>query len=177
MAKELTDLAVRHIADKKLKVFDLCAGSGCIGISIARACKNAEVTLFEKSEKAFEYLLENAEGVNNAKPLLFDINNKYDGKADIIISNPPYIESGEIESLQSEVKHEPFMALDGGNDGLDFYRIINDKWFDNLNENGLLFLEIGEKQGEDVKNLLTNFRNVEIIKDIYGNDRMVKGLI
>ncbi len=175
--EELVELAIKHIGDKKLTVFDLCAGSGCIGLSIAKACPNTEVTLFEKSEKAFEYLLKNAEGVKNAKPLLYDINEAYEGRADIIISNPPYVRSDDIKELQSEVLREPEMALDGGEDGLDFYRIINDKWYKNLNENGLLFLEIGEEQGEDIIGILSNYKKIEVLKDIYGNDRMVKGMV
>ena len=93
--------------------------------------------------------------------------------ADVIVSNPPYIKSDDIKSLQKEVLREPLTALDGGEDGLDFYRIINDKWADKLNNNGTLLLEIGEEQGSSVKDILTNFSHKRVIKDMYGNDRIV----
>ena len=89
------------------------------------------------------------------------------------MSNPPYIKTFDIKNLQPEVQYEPVMALDGGKDGLDFYRIINDNWFCKLNDNGVLFLEIGEEQGEAVKNILANFKNINVYKDMYGNDRIV----
>ena len=93
--------------------------------------------------------------------------------ADIIISNPPYIKSDDIACLQCEVLKEPLMALDGGKDGLDFYRIINDNWNNKLNKNGKLFLEIGDEQGKDILHILSNFNNINVFKDLYGNDRMV----
>ena len=94
--------------------------------------------------------------------------------ADVIISNPPYIKSEDLLNLQTEVKKEPSMALDGGKDGLDFYRIINDNWNDKLKEHGKLFLEIGEDQGKIINSVLNNFTDVNVYKDIYGNDRMVE---
>ncbi|MFQ9064543.1 MAG: N5-glutamine methyltransferase family protein [Eubacterium sp.] len=93
--------------------------------------------------------------------------------ADLIISNPPYIKTSDLANLQDEVKKEPQMALDGGNDGLDFYRIINTDWTSKLKSNGVLMLEIGEDQGKDIVDALTEFNNVEVKKDMYGNDRMV----
>lgn len=93
--------------------------------------------------------------------------------ADVIISNPPYIRQDELANLQSEVKNEPLMALDGGKDGLDFYRVINDNWYSKLNDKGKLFLEIGNEQGESIFNVLYEFENISVIKDLYGNDRIV----
>lgn len=90
---------------------------------------NAFVYCIEKSKDAYKYLERNAKGVANVECILGDINNEFDlPSADIIVSNPPYIKSGDMKTLQKEVKKEPSMALDGGDDGLDFYRIINDKW-------------------------------------------------
>ncbi|MDE6413211.1 MAG: peptide chain release factor N(5)-glutamine methyltransferase, partial [Eubacterium sp.] len=88
------------------------------------------------------------------------------------------IKSSAIDTLQSEVQHEPAMALDGGEDGLDFYRVIAEKWNSKLRDNGMLFLEIGEDQGDDVHKILENqgFKEIEVIKDIYGNNRMVKAV-
>ena len=176
--EELVELCLSKAdKNKKLVIYDLCSGSGCIGISLAKRLPLATVYCIEKSEKAYSYLVKNANGVENVKTVLADINDGIElPKADIIISNPPYIKTGEIKSLQTEVLSEPEEALDGGDDGLDFYRIINDKWADKLSHNGLLFLEIGNEQGNAVKELLTYFTDVKIIKDLYKNDRIVTGI-
>ena len=158
-------------------VYDLCSGSGCIGISIAKKCSNAFVYLIEKSDDALFYLKKNADKIKNVKVLQGDICNikEFDflENADVIISNPPYIRQDELANLQSEVKNEPLMALDGGKDGLDFYRVINDNWYSKLNDKGKLFLEIGNEQGESIFNVLYEFENISVIKDLYGNDRIV----
>ncbi len=178
--EELTELVLDNA--KRLcspVVFDLCSGSGCIGISIAKALPSSTVYCVEKSEEALQYLLKNAESISNVKVVNSDINYPSDiGNADIIVSNPPYIKSSDLSSLQREVQFEPSMALDGGADGLDFYRIIAEKWNSNLKENGMLFLEIGEDQGEAVYEILEKqgFKEIEVIKDMYGNNRMVKSV-
>ena len=177
--EELVELALDSA--KKLKapvIFDLCAGSGCIGISLAKKLADSTVYCIEKSEKAYYYLSENAKDCENVRCICGDIiSGEFDLPcADIIVSNPPYIKSGEISSLQNEVLFEPVMALDGGDDGLTFYRVINERWHSRLKEGGLLLLEIGNEQGDDVKSLLTNFKDIRVIKDIYGNDRMVSAV-
>lgn len=177
--EELTHLAVTYA--KKIEspvIFDLCAGSGCIGVSVAKKIKKATVYLIEKSEKAFYYLQKNCEGIGNVKPILGDITKFHEALtlADMIISNPPYIKTSELEGLQAEVQKEPMTALDGGFDGLDFYRIINDNWSRRMRPGGRLLLEIGEGQGSDIKRILSNYSEVEIIKDIYKNDRMVSAI-
>jgi release factor glutamine methyltransferase len=176
--EELVDMAVKHIKSLgKCVVYDLCAGSGCIGLSVAKACSNATVYLIEKSSEAFYYLKKNSQNIDNAVIICDDINNTENrDKADVIISNPPYIKSSDLATLQSEVQQEPSMALDGGADGLDFYRLINEKWAPLINNNGTLFLEIGNEQGKDIVSVLSNFKDIKVIKDIYGNDRMVKAL-
>lgn len=173
--EELVELVINKAnALYNPKIIDLCAGSGCIGISIARAVINSNVQCIEKSDKAFEYLRQNSKDDNNVTPICADIFDdiKLD-KVDIIVSNPPYIKSADIEGLQDEVKREPSMALDGGADGLDFYKRINDYWVNMLKDNGTLFLEIGNEQGEKIFDVLTNFRDIKVKKDLYGNDRMV----
>lgn len=174
--EELTDFAVKTAKEKKAPVvIDLCSGSGCIGISIAKAVSDAKVYLVEKSKDAFEYLLKNAEGVPNVISLNNDI---YDlpeiEKADIIVSNPPYIKSSDISSLQAEVQKEPSAALDGGKDGLDFYRFIAGNYKAYLKDAGSLLFEIGDEQGEAVSDILQNngYKDIEIKKDLYGNIRM-----
>lgn len=172
--EELTDLAVKYVLTlNKPVIYDLCAGSGCIGLSVAKKT-DGTVYLIEKSVKAFSYLEKNAVGISNAVLINDDINNDIElPTADVIISNPPYIESAVINSLQNEVRHEPKDALDGGEDGLLFYRIINDKWNNKMKSGARLFLEIGNEQGSAVKEILTDFSDIEVIKDIYGNDRIV----
>ena len=180
--EELTDIAVN--AARVLEsptVLDLCAGSGCIGISIARAVKNARVTAVENSEKAFEYLKKNAAGIDNISLLKADVLNESAAasfpkeSADIIVSNPPYIPSADIDKLQREVLFEPREALDGGEDGLLFYRSIACVWRNTLKSGGILLFEIGEEQGASVCSILKSagYVNIELKKDIYGNDRMV----
>ena len=174
--EELTDLAVKFA--EKIEnpvVIDLCAGSGCIGISIAKAAKNSKVYLVEKSEDAFIYLKKNADSVNNTILINEDLYNLPQiEKADIIVSNPPYIKSNEIPGLQSEVLEEPLMALDGGVDGLDFYRFISQNYKQYLKNGGRLLFEIGNEQGEDVRRILISngYKDIEIKNDIYGNRRM-----
>ncbi|MDY5242473.1 MAG: peptide chain release factor N(5)-glutamine methyltransferase [Eubacterium sp.] len=173
--EELTELVIDYAKSlEKPVIFDLCSGSGCIGISVAKKLSNAFVYCIEKSKDAYKYLKRNAKDVANVKCILGDINNEFDlPSADIIVSNPPYIKSGDMKTLQKEVKKEPSMALDGGEDGLDFYRIINDKWKKYLKDNGRLFLEIGEDEGESIKDALSAFSNITVKKDLSGNDRMV----
>lgn len=173
--EELVDLAVKYLKTvTNPVVIDLCSGSGCIGVSIAKAVPDSKVYCIEKSKEAFRYLEKNAKDCKNVVLINDDIFNDIDiENADLIISNPPYIKTSDLANLQDEVKKEPQMALNGGNDGLDFYRIINTKWTFKLKPNGVLMLEIGEDQGKDIVDVLTEFNNVEIKKDMYGNDRMV----
>lgn len=173
--EELVNLAVKYLKTiTNPVVIDLCSGSGCIGVSIAKVVPNSKVYCIEKSKEAFGYLEKNAKDCNNVALINDDICNDIDiENADLIISNPPYIKTSDLANLQDEVKKEPQMALDGGNDGLDFYRIINTKWNSKLKSNGVLMLEIGEDQGKDIVDVLTEFNNVELKKDMYGNDRMV----
>ena len=173
--EELVDLAVKYLKTvTNPVVIDLCSGSGCIGVSIAKAVTDSKVYCIEKSKEAFRYLEKNAKDCNNVVLINDDIFNDIDiENADLIISNPPYIKTSDLANLQDEVKKEPQIALDGGNDGLDFYRIINTKWTSKLKSNGVLMLEIGEDQGNDIVDVLTEFNNVEVKKDMYGNDRMI----
>lgn len=161
---------------EKVSILDMCTGSGCIAISIAKYVSNCVVDAVDISKDALLVAKENAKNnqtkVNFIQSNLFQkVNNKYD----IILSNPPYIESSEINNLQKEVQAEPNIALDGGKDGLDFYRKISKDATLFLKENGILMFEIGFKQASDVSNILVSneFKNVEIIKDLSGNDRVI----
>lgn len=177
----LVDLAIEelHLSDHR-EVFDLCAGSGALGIAIAHNCPQARVTLVEKSRAAFKYLKKNCE-LNNTKANLVcgDVETWLPPqKADLIVSNPPYISKEEMKKLQREVKHEPTMALYGGRDGLRFYRILCNRANELLNSGGRLMVEIGWKQGQEVKGIFERygFESVEILQDYSGNDRVVSGI-
>ncbi len=169
----------RTRARRAWKVLDLCCGSGAIGISLARICDNIKVTCADYSEKALEVAGRNAES-NRVKikfrhgDLFGAVGNR---KYDMIVSNPPYIKSHMIPILQDEVKvHEPMMALDGGEDGLFFYRKIVQQASDHLKKNGILIFEIGHDQGEEVSQLIQEtgkFTKVHVVKDLPGHDRVV----
>ncbi|MBO4893547.1 MAG: peptide chain release factor N(5)-glutamine methyltransferase [Clostridia bacterium] len=158
----LVDEADEYIRGlEKPVIADLCAGTGCIGLTLALHNKNAEVILIEKSPEAFSYLEKNAAKLNlpNVRLVCGGIEQ---GAAhfgidtlDVIVSNPPYIASAEIPFLQKEVGREPVTALDGGKDGLEYYRIINEKWLSSLRIGGLIALECGEDQPDEIKKILS----------------------
>ena len=163
---------------KKVSVLDIGTGSGAIIIATKKET-DANCYAVDVSEKALNVAKENAK-LNNAeiefiKSDLFE--NIPDLKVDFIVSNPPYIETEVVKTLEPEVvSNEPNLALDGGEDGLDFYRKIISQAKKHLNANGKLYFEIGYNQGESVSVLMKeDFINIEVIKDYGGNDRVVKG--
>lgn len=163
--------ALKLIGDKKVKLLDLMTGSGCIALALAKK-SNAEVTASDISEEALKVAKENLP--DTVTLIQSDVFENISGKFDLIISNPPYIKSADIETLQPEVKAQPLAALDGGADGLDFYRKIAGQSPEFLNENGALVLEIGYDQAADVSELLKgNFKDIKVYKDLGGNDRTV----
>ena len=177
-----TELLVEEAAKRAIlgaKILDLCTGSGIIGIALKKMCFGAEVTLTDVSDEALSVAAENAE-LNKAdvKIIKSDMFGSLDPKEKftLIVSNPPYIPAEEIENLDPEVKdHDPRLALDGGEDGLDFYRIIASEAPKYLTAGGQVLLEIGHDQGETVPALLkaAGFRDIEVLKDLSGNDRVV----
>lgn len=140
-------------------VFDLCAGSGCLGLSIAKRRPDAEVFLLEKSKAAFAYLQCNADRIApaNTHLQLGDLMNGFQSfclpAPQIIVSNPPYIRSAEVNGLQQEVRREPQMALDGGEDGLLFYRVLAERWVPALSVGGLIAVECGEGQADEISSM------------------------
>lgn len=170
---------------KKMKsptVFDLCAGSGCIGITLKKQAQNANVYLVEYYDEALAYLNENRMnlGVARSVPLIKgNVLDGYEGfsflpRPDVVVSNPPYIKSGELSALQSEVRREPVTALDGGDDGLLFYRALAEKWLPFINENGFIAVECGEEQASSVAAMFSKYSGeISIIKDFNGIDRFV----
>lgn len=179
----IVETALDFLKDKKAPVIiDLCSGSGCIGISVAAERKDSKVYLIEKSEAAFLYLEKNIRlnGVPNAVAVRGDIftdADKFDSvHPDVILSNPPYIESDTVAGLQSEVLREPLMALDGGKDGLDFYRAIADFWIPLLGKGGAVIAECGENQAESICSIFEKSKRVKSTDfklDYCGNERMV----
>ena len=170
--------------DEELNICDLCSGSGAIGISLAMNRKNIKVDeidnydIPEKVTKSniVKHGLENR--VKFIKSNLLEEVIKVGKKYDIIVSNPPYIKACEIEGLMDDVKlYEPHVALDGGEDGLIFYRRIIEESRLTLNENGILAFEIGHDQGLDVRILMeeAGFSNVKLVKDLAGLDRVLLG--
>ncbi len=160
------------------RILDLCTGSGAIAISLKKFVPNADITAVDISEKALEIAQKNAEKleakINFVKSNLFDkLDNK---KFDIIVSNPPYIRKDEIKKLSEEVQKEPKIALDGGEDGLDFYRIITEQAINYLKTGSFLCFEIGYNQKNDVIKIIEdeqNYKNTYCKKDLYGNDRII----
>lgn len=160
--------------DKGSKVLDMCSGSGVLGIT-AKCEKGAKVMLSDVSKDALKVSKFNAKhNKADVKLVQSDMFANIKGKFDAIVCNPPYIESDVIDTLDASVKnYEPHLALDGGKDGLDFYRVLADKAHKHLVANGLLVLEIGYNQGEAVKSLLESKYDVEVMKDYSNNDRIV----
>lgn len=176
----LAETVINEIGDKKATLLDIGTGSGCIGISAARY-SGAEATLADISPEALDTARRNAEKNKvNVRLLEIDILNAVpEGRFDAVVSNPPYIETEVIKTLQREVRdYEPLSALDGGDDGLIFYRRITEIAPGLLNPDGFLAFEIGFDQGEAVSELMRkDFDSVRVIKDLCGNDRVVIGYL
>lgn len=166
-------LKISKLYNKKINILDLCTGSGAIAVSLAKYIKDVNIIATDISENAIEIAEKNAiknNVENKIKFVVSDMFKNIENKFDIIVSNPPYIETKEIEKLSKEVKNEPIIALDGGNDGIKYYKIIADNYNKFLNIGGYLLLEIGYNQGESVSKL---FKNSEIKKDLSGNNRVI----
>ena len=159
-------------------VYDLCAGTGCLGLGIMRHSPGALVTCVEKSPEAWQYLTANTAqtGVRTVQADVFTYYKTLPAEgADLIISNPPYLTGAEMRALMPETAQEPAMALDGGTDGLDFYRLLTEKYRDAVRPGGWLVLEIGYAQASAVLALgaACGWVNTSCRKDYGGNDRAV----
>ena len=181
-----TEVCVRGLLSELKKsggtpkeIIDLCSGSGAIAIALAKLLPDSHISAVELSDKAWDYLVRNIARNNagNVMPIKGDIgiccNSFEDESFDAVISNPPYVRTDEIPSLQKEISFEPSIALDGGNDGLDFYRIISEKWFPKLKRGGIMSLEIGETQADEVSALFEGKAEINVLKDIQELPRAV----
>lgn len=162
-----------------MEILDICTGSGCIAVSIAKLKPDVKVWAADVSQQALQVAKENSKE-NEAEVLFFqsDMFEKIDKKFDVILSNPPYIPTEVIKGLMPEVRDfEPMLALDGEKDGLKFYRILAKEGKKHLNPGGRLMVEIGYDQGEAVRELFwqQGYREIKVIKDLAGLDRVVIG--
>lgn len=176
----LVDFAKDYLKDKPDPVvFDLCSGSGCIAVSVAKLFPKARVFAVEVSREACTYLKKNIKlnKAKNVELVMDDIKLPTllkDVTPDIILSNPPYVKSEEIFTLQKEVQREPELALDGGKDGLDYFRVLSTQWFPRLSKDGVIAVECGEGQSEDVAQMFALMHGeTEIINDLSGIPRIV----
>lgn len=174
----LVEEALKHI-NADMRVLDVCTGSGCIGVSVAKL-SGAEVVAVDISEAALAMAKKNAEHncTSNVTFVHSDMFSNVEGQFDVILSNPPYIRSEEVLKLMPEVLvHEPHLALDGHEDGLFFYEILARESGRFLAPSGMLIMEIGYDQAEEVSCLLenNNFTDIRVIRDLAGLNRVVCG--
>lgn len=179
----LVEKAIEYINNENLNtMLDMCTGSGCIGISITKNSKIKYTTLIDVSKEALEITNKNIilnkvdKKCSTIHSDLFSSLNNSNIKYDIIVSNPPYIPTGDINGLDKSVKKEPTIALDGGKDGMDFYRKILKQALNHLNNNAVLIFEIGYDELEKFKEIINRYpeyKVVESLKDFGGNDRVV----
>lgn len=179
----LVQCAVDALKDtENPEIIDLCAGTGAVGLGICRLLGKGHCTSVELSDKAFPYLLSNIEayGAGRLKALRYDVLTAPDegfGTVDAIVSNPPYIATSVLPSLDRDVQKEPQMALDGGEDGLVFYRAILENWLSLLKPGGILAVEIGYDQKESVSKLFEAAGMAQIcaVQDLNENYRAIIG--
>ena len=172
-----TEILVEEVINisKKInakKILDLCTGSGAIAISLAKYIENSEITAVDISKKALEIARTNAKNNDVENQITFvesDLfKNLKEDKYDVIVSNPPYIPKKDIETLHTQVKdYEPYNALEGGEDGLDFYRQITKESIDYLKQGGILAYEVGHDQAEDVSEIMKSYGYTKIYKRVY----------
>lgn len=175
----LVEEVIKSIKDTKsdIKILDMCTGSGIIAIILAKYCKNVDITAVDKSNGALNVAIKNAKKHGVYEKIEFINSDMFENLKDrynIIVSNPPYIESDVINTLTKDVQNEPKMALDGGKDGLDFYRNIFNNTDKFLEKDGQVFLEIGYNQRKSVSKIFKEkFKNIKCIKDLSGLDRVI----
>lgn len=176
----MVEQIIKDYNEKEVRILDLCTGSGAIGISLAKFLEKSNIIATDISNKALQIAKLNAEKNLCHKKMKFTLSDMFDKinneKFDIIVSNPPYIKTDIIKSLDKPVQNEPFIALDGGVDGLKFYKIIAENAYRFLNDNGKIYLEIGYDQKNEVICLLEKtlfYKEISCKQDLAGNDRVI----
>ena len=176
----IVEKVIDEFKDKELKILDLCTGSGTIAISLAKYIERCNILATDISSKAIQIAKLNAEKNQVNKKIEFVLSDMFEeirkDKFDIIVSNPPYIKTEVIKTLDKQVQNEPKLALDGGINGLKFYEIISKNAYKFLNNNGKIYLEIGYDQKNDVIDLLKKtqkYKDIICIKDLELNDRLI----
>jgi release factor glutamine methyltransferase len=183
-----TEILVEYIMEfvgqkENVSILDIGTGSGCIAISLAHYIKGSRVLGVDISKDALELSRKNARSCGVEERITFLESNLFENvpmqKFDVIVSNPPYIPNRVIDTLDRQVKDfEPKIALEGGEDGLDFYGRITKQSVDFLKPNGLLAFEVGFDQAQDVAKIMeSNFKDIKIQKDLAGIDRVVTGIL
>ena len=183
----LTEQAIGYIKTMgECRVLDLCAGSGCIGLAVASQAPQARVVLGEYSDAALKVCRQNIRRnrlTGRVVPMQADAREKPEkslGDFRCIVCNPPYIPRADIDGLDNSVRdYEPHLALDGGEDGLDFYRAISEKWRDALTPGGRLYFEVGIGQADSVLRIMRaqGFGDIQVVKDLHGIPRVVFGTL
>lgn len=177
LVEEVIKIA-KKLNESKIKILDMCTGSGAIAVSLSKLIENVDIIASDISEVALKVAIKNAREnktkIDFIKSDLFE-NFPKESKFDIIVANPPYIKSNIIKNLPDEVKNEPILALDGGEDGLIFYKKISESAKIFLKENGYIAFEIGYDQKIEVEKILKEYgyKNIYSKKDFGGNDRVV----
>lgn len=175
----LCECVIKYFAKRTPpRIVDLCSGTGCIAVTLAKEIAGASVTAVELYEEAFAYLEKNNAAFGNCISAVKGDALEAFGEFDCVVSNPPYIAADEMPTLQKEVQCEPKTALFGGEDGLDFYHSIAKNWFEHIAPGGFIAFEIGETQGTEVENILkeNGYYGVSVWKDYSGLDRIVTGM-
>ncbi len=175
-------LFLKEIYQKRpIKVLELCAGSGIVSITLGKMFPNLQICALEVSDEACSFFMRNVEkhNVKNVELKKYDIRSgpeiEWISNFDLLVSNPPYIPDAEVELLQKEVQYEPKLALCGGSDGLDFYRLIAQKWMQVLKNKGKAFFEIGIGQSLDVSDIFLEkgYEQISVTKDVNYIDRVI----
>ena len=176
----LVEEVIKIIKEKGFnRIIDMCSGSGCIGISIAQNIDFVQLTMLDIDRLALEVSKINSEKLLPNKKINFiesDMFEELEEEFDVIVSNPPYIETSTIKTLSKQVQNEPILALDGGEDGLEYYKILIDESHKYLSDEGYLCMEIGYNQKNEVIELLKengNYINIYSKQYLSGNDRIV----
>ena len=173
---------ISKYSSESLKIIDMCTGSGCIAISLGLESEKSEVLGVDISAKSLEIAKLNKKNLR-AKNVSFiesDLFTEVKGKFDILVSNPPYIDISELKNLSPEVAdHDPHLALFAKDKGLYFYKVISCEAKDYLKPDGKVFFEIGYNQAGDVSKIMEDngYRDIRLIKDYGGNDRLIIGKI